>query len=240
MIVSVALPPLITQILIQTIYGEQDTMAQPVVVGNPLLVDAEQLTQFDLMVPGLFVFAVIFLVMIVSEVFTTERAEGLLQRVQVTPTTPTDIMTSSILSNMITASIQVAIVFLVAGLLGFNPQTDILGIIFAFVIVLLLALINIGFGLITATIAKAPGSATGISFIFILPQMFFGTFIPGIPREVAQIAPSFYVTDALTSVLLRGASITSETVLFNFGMTVFISIIVVIIGIVVFTKFGKD
>jgi ABC-2 type transport system permease protein len=240
MITSVALPPLIQQILVTAMYGEQDTMAQPVIIGDLSLVDAEQFTQFDLMAPGLFVFAVIFLVMIVAEVFSTERAEGLLQRIQVTPTSPTEIVSSSLVSNMITAMVQVAIVFVVAGLMGFNPQSDFTGIIFAFVIVSMLALINVGFGLITATLAKSPGSATGISFIFILPQMFFGTFIPGIPQEVSQLVPSYYVTDALTSVLLRGASIMSETVLFNFAMTIFLSIIVVIIGIVVFTKFGKD
>jgi ABC-2 type transport system permease protein len=240
MIVSVALPPLIQQILAITMYGEQDTISQPVTIGDPSLVEAEQFTQFDLMAPGLFVFAVIFLVMVVAEVFTTERAEGLLQRIQVTPTSPADIIVSSMISNMLTAIVQVAIVFVVAGLMGFNPQTGLTGIVFAFVIVLMLALINVGFGLITASLAKSPGSATGISFIFILPQMFFGTFVPGIPQEIAQFAPSYYVTDALTSVLLRGASIFSETVLFNFTMTIFISIVVTIIGIVVFTKFGKD
>ncbi|MHA1983867.1 MAG: ABC transporter permease [Candidatus Hodarchaeales archaeon] len=240
MITSVALPPLIQQILATTMYGEQTTIAQPVIIGLPSLVDAEQFTQFDLMAPGLFVFAVIFLVMIVAEVFSTERAEGLLQRIQVTPTSATEIVLSSLVSNMITAIIQVAIVFVIAGLMGFNPQTDFTGIIFAFVIVSMLALINVGFGLITATLAKSPGSATGISFLFILPQMFFGTFIPGIPQEVSQLVPSYYVTDSLTSVLLRGASIMSETVLFNFAITILISIIVVIAGIFVFTKFGKD
>jgi ABC-2 type transport system permease protein len=221
-------------------YGEQEAVPQPVTIGSPSLVEAEEFSQFDLMTPGLFVFAVIFLVMIVAEVFSTERAEGLLQRIQVTPTSPTEIVSSSLVSNTITAMVQVALVFIIAGLMGFNPQTDFTGIIFAFVIVSLLALINVGFGLIAATLAKSPGSATGISFIFILPQMFFGTFIPGIPKAISQLVPSYYVTDSLTSVLLRGASITSETVVLNFIITILISIFVVLIGIIVFTKFGKE
>jgi ABC-2 type transport system permease protein len=240
MIISVALPPLVQQILATTMYGEQEAVPQPVTIGSPSLVEAEEFSQFDLMTPGLFVFAVIFLVMIVAEVFSTERAEGLLQRIQVTPTSPTEIVSSSLVSNTITAMVQVALVFIIAGLMGFNPQTDFTGIIFAFVIVSLLALINVGFGLIAATLAKSPGSATGISFIFILPQMFFGTFIPGIPKAISQLVPSYYVTDSLTSVLLRGASITSETVVLNFIITILISIFVVLIGIIVFTKFGKE
>lgn len=240
MITTVALPPLIQQILFVTMYGEQDTSAQPINISAPSLVEAEQLSQFDLMMPGLFVFAVIFLVMVVAEAFSTERAQGLLERIQVTPTSPTEIISSSLISNMLTAIVQVMFIFIIAGLLGFNPQTDLMGIIFAFVIVLFLALINVGFGLITATLAKTQGSATGIAFIFIIPQMFFGTFIPGIPKEISQFVPSYYVTDSLTSVLLRGASIMSETVLYDFIITVFMSIIVVLAGIVVFTKFGKD
>ena len=240
MITTVALPPLIQQILFVTMYGEQDTSAQPISISAPSLVDAEQLSQFDLMMPGLFVFAVIFLVMVVAEAFSTERDQGLLERIQVTPTSPTDIISSSLISNMLTAIVQVMIIFIVAGLLGFNPQTDLVGIIFAFVIVLILALINVGFGLITATLAKSQGSATGIAFVFIIPQMFFGTFIPGIPKEISQFVPSYYVTDSLTSVLLRGASIMSETVIYNFVVTIVMSLFVIIIGIVVFTKFGKD
>ena len=215
-------------------------VAQPVTIGSPLLVEAEHLTQFDLMAPGMFVFAVIFLTMIVAEGFTIERTEGLLARMQVTPTSASDIMISSIIAYMATALIQVGIVFGVAGLMGFNPQNDISGIIFAFVIVSLLALMNVGFGLITATLAKTPGSATGISFIFILPQMFFGTFIPNMPQEIAQFVPSYYVTDALTSVLLRGASVMSSTVIFDLGMTIVLSVVVIIAGTGVFAKFGKD
>jgi hypothetical protein len=67
---------------------------------------------------------------------------------------------------------------------------------------------NVGFGLITATLAKSPGAATGISFIFIIPQMFLGTFVGFAMSPSAQAAgrfvPSYYVTDALTSLLLRG------------------------------------
>ena len=67
-----------------------------------------------------------------------------------------------------------------------------------------------GFGLITATIAKSSGAATGLSFLFVLPQMFLGTFVGASLSGAAQIAgkvvPSYYVTDALTSVFLRGAT----------------------------------
>ncbi len=106
--------------------------------------------------------------------------------------------------------------------LGFKPDIGIPDYAFAFILVLVFSLSNIGFGLITATIAKSSGAATGLSFLFLLPQMFLGTFVGASLSGAAQVAgkvvPSYYVTDALTSVFLRGASIASATVLMDFAV----------------------
>ena len=240
MIVSATIPPLVQQILAETLYGKQEmNVAQPVQIGSPEGIEADHFTQFDLMAPGMFAFAAIFLTMIVAEGFVEERTEGILRRIQVTPTSPTDVILSSVIANMIIAVIQVAIIFIMASLMGFNPLTDYSGLIFAFVIVLLLAVCNIGFGLITASIAKTPGAATGISFLFILPQMFLGTFVP-VPDAVGQLVPAYYVTDALTSIFLRGAAITSQKVMFDLVVMSGFCIVVIISGIITFSRFGRE
>ena len=240
LVASAALPPVIQQTLTKTLYGEQAlNTPTPVSIGVPALVNSEQLSQFDIMVPGMFVFAAIFITMIVAEGFTTQRLEGILDRIQVTPTNSSEIMVSNVLAFGVTALIQVGIVFSIAMLMGFSPQSGAEGIIFSFILVLIFALTNIGFGLITATIANSPGSSTGISFIFILPQMFLGSFVP-VPDTIGQFVPAYYVTDALTSVLLRGASITSNTVIFDFLITLIVSIVVIGIGIILFAKRGKS
>ncbi|MHA2298743.1 MAG: ABC transporter permease [Candidatus Hodarchaeales archaeon] len=240
MIVSVALPPLIQQIMASTLYGEQSAnVPQPVQIGSPSLVAAEHFSQFDYIAPGMFAYAAIFITMIVSQSFTEERQKGILSRIQLTPTSPAEIITGSLIANMITAVVQVAIVFTVAGFMGFKPQGGVTGIAAGFILVTLLALCNVGFGLITATLAKSPESATGISFIFILPQMFLGTFVP-VPETIARLVPSYYVTDALTSILLRGAEITSPTILVDFGVIGIFCVAVIAIGIALFTKFGKE
>ncbi|MHA1945530.1 MAG: ABC transporter permease [Candidatus Hodarchaeales archaeon] len=240
LIVSNAVPPLIQQLLMITIYGEDAISSpQPVQIGNPSFVQSEHLTQFDIMAPGMFAFAVIFLTMIVSESFTESREKGLLRRIQVTPTSSVDIILSSVISNMIIAVFQVALVFVVAGIMGFNPKTDLVGILFAFVLVLILALCNVAFGLITASIAKTPSAATGISFIFILPQMFLGTFVP-IAGDIQKIVPSYYTTHGLTSVLLRGAPITGETVVMDLIVLACFGIVSIILGVIFYSRFGKD
>ncbi|MFW9992895.1 MAG: ABC transporter permease [Candidatus Odinarchaeota archaeon] len=239
MVVSMALPPLIYQILISSMYGKTAAAPQPVQIGTPSLVDAEHFSQFDIMAPGLFAFAAIFITMIVAESFTGEQEQGLLRRIQLTPTSPTEVIAGSVIANMITAVIQVVVVLGVSILMGFKPLGGIAGIVFAFTIVSLLALCNVGFGLIAATLAKNPGSATGISFLFILPQMFFGTFVPA-PESISRLVPTFYVTDALKAVLLNGASITGPVVLFDLGFVVVFSVLVIAAGVALYAKLGKD
>ncbi|MFX0016809.1 MAG: ABC transporter permease [Candidatus Hermodarchaeota archaeon] len=240
LIVSNALPPLIHQILLTTLYGEQAlSVANPVTLGNPSGVKSSHFSQFDYMTPGMFAFAAIFLILIVAEGFTEERTAGILRRIQLTPTTSAEVITGSTIAYMITGTLQIAIVFLAAGFMGFSVGTDPIRILFAFILVLLLVLCNVGFGLIAATLAKSPGAATGISFIFILPQMFFGTFVP-ISSELIKLVPSYYVTDALTSIFLRGAEITSEIVILDFIIIFGYCIVIVIAGIFIFAKFGRE
>ena len=152
-------------------------------------------------------------------------------------------MTSQVLSNMIIAVIQVALVFAMAYLVGYRPNVSTASYVFAFILLSIFALCNVGFGLITATISKSSGAATGIAFIFIMPQMFLGTFVGAALSSSAQMAgrfvPSFYVTDALTTLFLRGASVFSPMVLLDFAIVAISSVLVLVLGILLFRKYGK-
>jgi len=244
MFATQAIPPIFQQALATTIYGNRTAIeAQPVRISSPSMVQAIKTTAFDFMAPGLFAYASIFLTMTVAQSFTTDRENGLLKRINVTPTTPTEFMTSQVLSNMITALIQAVLVFAMAFTVGYRPNTGITGFAVAFIIVLIFSLCNVGFGLITATLAKSPGAATGIAFLFIMPQMFLGTFVGAALSPAAQAAgkfvPAFYVTDALTSLFSRGAPASSPTVIFDLAFVSICSAVVLLLGIVLFKKYGK-
>ena len=195
---------------------------------------------FDIMAPGLFAYACIFLIMTVSMSFADDRENGLLKRINVTPTTSGQFIGSHIITNMIIAVIQLVIVFVLSVLLGFQPNMDGTGVIMAFVLMLFLSLCSVGLGLITATIAKSAGAASGISFIFILPQMFFGTFIPlnEATRSIGFFLPSYYVTDALTSIF-NGISPFTVEILAQLGVLALMSVVIIILGILLFKKYGK-
>jgi ABC-2 type transport system permease protein len=239
-----AITPILKQVIVSMIQGTSQAITPtPIQIEIPSMVASNKFTQFDYMAPGLFAFASIFLIMMVSSSFTSIRQSGLLRRINVTPTTSTEFMLSHAFSNMLTAIIQAIIVFATAYLMGFHSQASILGIVLAFVICLIFSLCNVGFGLITATIAKTEGAATGIAFIFLLPQMFLGTFVgfamSGVAQLIGRFVPSYYVTDALTSLLLRGAPITSPAILLDIIVVSTTSILVLLVGIILFRKFGS-
>jgi ABC-type multidrug transport system permease subunit len=244
MFATQAITPIIQQVLATTLYGQQtQSRLTPIQISSPSLVQASKTTAFEFMMPGIFAFASIFLTMIVAQSFTIDRDSGLLRRINVTPTTATEFMSSQAISNMIAALIQAVVVFAMAFAVGYRPKGDISTLALAFVLVLVFSLCNVGFGLITATLAKSPGAATGIAFLFIMPQMFLGTFVgaslSSSAQSVSRFVPSYYVTDALTSLFLRGAPLTSPSVLLDLTVTMACSIAVLMMGVVLFKKYGK-
>lgn len=243
LIATQAVPPIVQQILTGLIDQNQHTSLNPVRLETASLVDVKMWTPFDFMVPGMFSFASIFMIMLVAGSFTEDRANGTMRRIRITPTTPTEFMTSQVLSNSMIALVQAGLVFLIAYLIGFRPDTPIPVYLFAFALVLIFSLSNIGFGLITATIAKSSGAATGIAFIFLLPQLFLGTFVGASLSTSAQVVgrfvPSYYVTDALTSLFLRGAEITSPLVLLDMAILSLFSIGVLVVGIIIYARYYR-
>jgi ABC-2 type transport system permease protein len=234
-----AIPPMVTRVLTSTISGENMmAMFLPIEIGVPTMVASSSFSQFDYMVPGLFSYAAIFLTMNVALAFATERGTGILRRIDLTATSSSEVIMSSVLSNLVVGGIQVIMVYLVSSFMGFKAQSNLMGILYALTIVLFLVLCNVGFGLITASLVNNIGAVMGLSFVFILPQMLLGTFVPASP-SVARLVPSYYVTDALTSLFLRGASLNSPVIMYDLLIVAAVSFVTIAIGIVVFNKFGR-
>lgn len=201
--------------------------------------DPESGMDINLMIPGLFSYACIFIIMTIAQSFSSERQEGLLKRMNTTPMTSTEFMGSQIISNMAIAILQVVVVFVMAFIIGFRPPGGVGAVFLAFPVLALFSLSSVGLGLITATVSKTPEAATGISFVFILPQMFFGTFIPitATTQQIAMFVPSYYVVDALT--LIFAGDWTSTNIWLDVGIISIVSVIIVIIGILLFEKYGN-
>ena len=124
-------------------------------------------------------------------------------------------------------------------LLLFRPLGGIAGIGLVYLLSLMLVLCNVGFGLITATLAKSSGTASGLAFVFILPQMILGSFIPGILENLSKLVPSYYVTQVLTNVFVRGANATGASSMKNLGVLGVYSLVVIVLGIVLYYRYGR-
>jgi ABC-type multidrug transport system permease subunit len=238
-----AIPPIIQQTLTAIAGQNQQAPAIPFHLEIASLIEVKAPSALDFIAPGMFTFASIFLIMMVAQSFTQDRENGMMKRIRITPTTPTEFMASQVISYMGIALIQAAIVFAMMYALGFRPQVGIPVYVFAFILVLLFSLSNVGFGLITATIAKSSGAATGLSFLFVLPQLFLGTFVGASLSSGAQVAgrfvPSYYVTDALTSLFLRGAAITSLAVLLDATIVSLFCVAILAVGIILYGKYFR-
>jgi ABC-type multidrug transport system permease subunit len=243
LVATQAIPPIIQQTLTAIAGQKQQTPAIPFHLEIASLIEVKAPSTLDFIAPGMFTFASIFLIMMVAQSFTQDRENGMMKRIRITPTTPTEFMTSQVISYMGIALIQAALVFAMMYAMGFRPQVGIPAYVFAFILVLLFSLSNIGFGLITATIAKSSGAATGLSFLFVLPQLFLGTFVGASLSSTAQVAgrfvPSYYVTDALTSLFLRGAAITSLAVLLDSTIVSVFCVAILAVGIVLYGKYFR-
>ena len=238
-----ALAPIFQQVLGCLLSGPQ-SLARPVQLSTPSLVEVQKTSAFDYMAPGMFAFASIFMIMIVAQSFSSDKENGMLRRIRVTPTSPSEFMTGQVVSSMVVAVVQAALVFAMVYAMGFRPPVGIETMALSFVLVLVFSFCNVGFGLITATVAKSPGAATGIAFLFVLPQLFLGTFVgaslSGAAQSVSKFVPSYYVTDALTSLLLRGAPLASPAILMDIAILCLSSVAILLAGIWLFGRRMKD
>jgi ABC-type multidrug transport system permease subunit len=97
----------------------------------------------------------------------------------------------------------------------------------------------IGDVLLAARASKIPEVATGVSFAFILPQMFFGTFIPitSMTRQITMFIPSYYVVDVLT--LIFAGDWMNPNILIDISVISSFSAVIIVLGIVLFRKYGN-
>ncbi len=197
-----------------------------------------EISIFESMVPGIYGFMCVYIVMTVAMAFTDYRSEGILDRVNTTPTTSVEFMGSHIISNVLISFLQVVIITVLALPLGFSIRSP--GFFLTFAFVGLLALSSVGFGLIAATFAKSSGAAVGVSMAFFLPQMIFGTWIPvsEATQVIAMFFPIYYSTSSL-QMIFNGVPLTEITIWINLGALAIYGIVIVIIGTVLFKGFGK-
>ena len=199
------------------------------------------MNHFEYLLPGVMGYAVIYMGMMVALALCEYRKSGLLNRVEVTPVSTSAYLGSHIIANMIIATFQGLVVLLVARLLGYEPQGGLLGLLLASLFLALLAVTVVGLGLMVAAVAKDSGAASGLSVIFIVPMMMFGSFLAVFnetTRNIARFMPNYYVTDSL-SIIFHTGNVSDPILWQNMLILALISLVLVVAGIQVFSRIGN-
>ncbi|MCK5239059.1 MAG: hypothetical protein KAR33_05890, partial [Candidatus Thorarchaeota archaeon] len=86
--------------------------------------------------------------------------------------------------------------------------------------------------------SKSADVASGVAFIFIMPQMFFGTFMPlgGLTETLGTIMPTNYVTHALTTLFLRGAPVGTLSIWVDLLIVAVVGVLMLAIGALLFRR----
>lgn len=193
---------------------------------------------FQYLLPGTMGYSIIYMGMLVALALSEYRESGLLKRLQTTPTTPYEYLGSLIAAYAVIAVFQALIVLLVARLTGYQPLGGLAGLLLACLFLALLAITAVGLGLLTASVAKSSGAASGLAVIYIVPMMMFGALLAvfnDTTRMIAKFTPNYYVSDSLMIIFQRGI-VSSPVIWQNLLTLAAISLVVVVAGFYLFKR----
>jgi ABC-2 type transport system permease protein len=190
-------------------------------VPDVILQKQEDISGADISVPG---FAVLFGFMtaqVTAASIYTEKKIGSFRRLLAAPLTKAELLGGKMLPNLITALLQIAVIFgasiLLLPLLGMDAMSmphDPLAVV---VLSLLVALCSTSLGLLIASIARTESQIGGFSTVALwvmglvggafIPAFFLGEFL----NSIGKIVPHYWAILAYQNLLVRGQNLVDIT-----------------------------
>lgn len=150
----------------------------------------------------------------VAYTLVTEREQGILRRLRVTPATATTI----VMANGVRSSVTVTASLVFQGLIarfalgvGFGAALPVVAVVLAFGIWAFVPL-----GLIMGSSSKDMRSAPAVGNLIFFPMIFLSgaalptQMLPGWLQSFGLMLPTTYLVEALTGVMVRGESLTQQ------------------------------
>ena len=173
-------------------------------------------------------FAYFFVYLLTGVSFLRERIGGTLERLMATPVARGEIVAGYSLGFGLLATVQMAVLLAWAlGSIEIGPVRIGLGIetagsaVFAFVVVLLLAIGAVSLGILVSTFARTELQVIQSIPLIMVPQfllsgvLFPVSSLPEILQPLVFIMPLYYAVDGLRHVFVAGADLTSGALLFD-------------------------
>lgn len=169
---------------------------------------ADSYLQFAFAIP--FIQGTLFAAIAAGTDLALDIETGFMNRLSLTPTRPAAILLGQLAGTVALAMLQGTVFVLVGLIVGIQIEAGILG---AVMLVLMMALLSLGFGGIGALLALRTGSGEAVQGIF--PLLFVGLFLSSLnlPRDlietdwfrtVATLNPLSYMIEGLRSLIITG------------------------------------
>jgi ABC-2 type transport system permease protein len=183
--------------------------ASPVRLSSEYVYGSPSAPFIDTIAPGIMALAILFITTVLSiVVLVRERSAGLLERLFASPLRPSEFVAGHALSLTVVALAQVGVLF-VSALVIFHA-TFAGNLLFAYSVLLLFGVGNLGLGMLLSAAARSEFQAIQFIPLLLIPQILFaGALFPleAIPlafRPISNLLPLTYAARALQGILLRG------------------------------------
>jgi ABC-2 type transport system permease protein len=196
----------------QYIFAVTQTESPITVTTQP--VNSTSLSYIDFLVPGIIAMSLMNSGVIgLSTAFVIYRERGILRRIKVTPFHLTSFVLARIISQLIIALAQTAILIGMAmALFGLNIEGN-MALIVLEVLIGALAFLAIGFAI--AGVSKNVETAAAVGNLVTFPMLFLSGVFFGIEsapnwlQPITRILPLSYLVDALRDTMSRGKGLTT-------------------------------
>lgn len=173
-------------------------------------VDSRNLKYIDFLLPGVVALSIMQMsVFSVAFVFADYKEKGILKRLLATPMRPYQFVTSNVITRLVIAFAQAAILITV-GVLLFNAH--VFGSYWLIALIVLLgAIMFLGLGFTISGFANTVEAVPALANLIVFPMLFLGgTFFPldAMPdwlKSIAQYLPLTYLSESLRTVMIDKA-----------------------------------
>ena len=197
--------------------------------GGPTL---DTLDYFGAAFIGLVVFFLVFVITIVS--FLNERSQGTLERLMASPLRRGEIVVGYMLGFTVLAVIQSAEVLLFSlGVLKVHNEGNVL-LIFGIVVLMAIGAVNLGIFL--SMFARSEFQAVQFIPLVIVPQFILSGILFPVSTEpkplqiLSNVLPLTYAVSGLRDVMLKGADLTSPSLLLDVGVVAGFCVLLIAAG----------
>jgi ABC-2 type transport system permease protein len=183
------------------------------VFGGALAGSTEAYIQF--LLPGILVQTIIFITVYTGVGLNTDIQKGLFDRFRSLPMWQPAPILGALAGDVFRYSMASLLIIVLGVILGFRPQAGALGVLLAFLLVLLFAFSVSWIWIIFGMKVKTPESVMTTSFLFLMPLTFASNIfveletMPGWLQAVVRHNPVTHLADA-SRALMHGTDATTE------------------------------